>query len=405
MGQLLAIIRKELKLLLRDMHGLALLFVMPIVFILIMSMAMKQDFDRRSGVALDALVYDESGSQITEQMLTDLAASPQFSFFDVKTMMSGPADSQLLAAEQAVGGDRYNFLVVIPPEAFASPEAMVANVLVAPATSPEMTQLFVATLNKSAAKQKILLMEAEVKEMIPDAEDFDFLAASGATDNETISVRYGFQAGSVEKAPTSVQQNVPAWLVFSMFFVVVPLANTLINERQLGTLRRIRTIPVASWKLIAGKIVPYYFINQIQVALMLFVGVKVVPMLGGDSLTLGDSVAGLLLISSALSIAALGYAILVAVICRSTEQATTLGGAGNIILAALGGIMVPTFIMPEFMQAITVVSPMSWGLQGFLDIFLRGGGVAEVWPKALSLVGLGLIAFTVALYMMRRQTD
>ena len=399
--QLTAIISKELKLLSRDVHGLALLFVMPLVFILIMSMAMKDDFDRRSGVALDVLYIDEAGLEVSDAMLVDVTDNDLFSLLPIADAVPG---GSLAAAEAAVRADEYSFVLHILPDAFTSLDARVAEVTVAPGTSREVTQLFVASLRRAMAKQRILLMEKEIKEEIPEAEAYDFLEVSGAEDDELIDVSYGFQADTVSEAPTSVQQNVPAWLVFSMFFVVVPLANTMINERQVGTLRRIRTIAVPGWKLIVGKIVPYYFINQVQVILMLLVGVWVVPLLGGDRLTLGDSFVGLALISSALSAAALGYAILIAVICRSTEQATTLGGAGNIILAALGGIMVPTYVMPEFMQSVTVVSPMSWGLQGFLDIFLRGGSAMDVLPEVGSLLLLGLVALAVALVAMRRQT-
>ncbi len=399
--QLSAIVRKELKLLSRDVHGLALLFVMPVVFILIMSMAMKDDFDRRSGVALDVLYTDQADIDVSNAMLADLADNDLFNLVEVATALPG---SDFDGAEAAVGADEYSFALRILPEAFTSLDARVAEITVAPGTSREVTQLFVASLRRAMAKQRILLMEKEIKEEIPEAEGYDFLEVSGAEDDELIGISYGFQADRVTEAPTSVQQNVPAWLVFSMFFVVVPLANTMINERQVGTLRRIRTIAVPGWKLIVGKVIPYFFINQVQVLLMLLVGVWVVPLLGGDRLTLGDSFGGLALISAALSVAALGYAILIAVICRSTEQATTLGGAGNIILAALGGIMVPTYVMPEFMQSVTVVSPMSWGLQGFLDIFLRGGGVSDVLPEVASLLLLGLVALVVAMIAMRRQT-
>src|SRR5690606_11953797 len=125
------------------------------------------------------------------------------------------------------------------------------------------------------------------------------------------------------QAPTSVQQSVPAWLVFAMFFVVIPLSNALISERQQGTLRRLRTFATSPFLPVIGKLVPYFFITQIQVALMLAVGVWLVPLLGGDRLTLGDSIPGLMLISACLSLAALGYGILIAVAARTTDQATT----------------------------------------------------------------------------------
>ncbi|HEB28904.1 MAG TPA: ABC transporter permease [Porticoccus sp.] len=400
--QLLAIIRKELQLLYRDLHGLLLLFVMPVIFILIMSLAMKADFDRRSGVQVDVLVENLTTSEISTEMLASLMENKQFNLINVAEMGSLPQGALKESVEQAVRNDRYSFLLRVPEQAFTNADEVVAEVLVAPGVSQEITQLFVAMLRQAVAQQKIRLLLESLEQSSPELEGANLLEKSGAMNSELVSVRSSYQSNEIAKIPTSVQQNVPAWLVFSMFFVVVPLANTLINERQLGTLRRIRTIPVASWKLIAGKIIPYFFINQIQVVLMLLVGVNVVPLLGGDQLTLGNSITGLLLMSSSLSVAALGYAMLVAVICRTTEQATTLGGAGNIILAALGGIMVPTVVMPEFMQTLTVVSPMSWGLQGFLDIFLRGGGVIEVMPKALSLVLLGMIMLSLAILLLRR---
>jgi ABC-2 type transport system permease protein len=403
--QLLVIIKKELLLLRRDIHGLLLLFVMPIVFILIMSLALKADFDRRSGVQLDLVIDDRSASAPSREMLKTLAGNELFNLIAISDTLSETTDKQAInTIEQAIKNDRYSFLAVVPEQAFTEDGegAAVVELLVAPATSIEMTQLLVASLREAAVKQKLILMLDALEEVSPDIGEIDIMAASGAEDENLISIRYGVEDKDDTKAPTSVQQNVPAWLVFSMFFVVVPLANTLINERQLGTLRRIQTIPVSAWKLIVGKMTPYFIINQIQVVLMLIVGMTLVPWLGGDRLNLGDSILGLAIMSSSLSVAALGYAMLVAVISRTTEQATTLGGAGNIILAALGGIMVPAFVMPNFMQEISVISPMSWGLQGFLDIFLRGGGVAQIWPEALSLFTLGMLALGLALFYYRQ---
>lgn len=399
--QLLAIIRKELLLLCRDLHGLLLLFVMPLVFILIMSLAMKSDFDRRSGVQLDVLVADLENSSITQQMLDKLAQNEQFKLIKIDDLDDG------VDVEQAIKKDQFSFLITVAEHAFTerAEGVAVADVLVAPATSPAMTQLLLAALMYAAAEQNMQLSLKALQEYSPELEGLSIVPDNAKQNESLISTRYAFSAKEVTEAPTSVQQNVPAWLVFSMFFVVIPLANTLINERQLGTFRRIQTIPVASWKLIAGKIIPYFFINQIQVVLMLIVGVTLVPLLGGDRLTLGNSIPGLVLISTALSVAALGYAMLIAVVSRTTEQATTMGGAGNIILAAIGGIMVPAFVMPEFMQAFTVVSPMSWGLQGFLDILLRGGGIAEVYPEAGSLFLLGAAMLGLALLLLHRHSE
>ncbi len=184
-----------------------------------------------------------------------------------------------------------------------------------------------------------------------------------------------------------MQQSVPAWLVFAMFFVALPLSTTWLQERRQGTFTRLRSLGLSPSHLLIGKLVPYYAINLVQVVLMLAVGLYVVPLFGGDALTLGHSAAGLAVMALAVSFAAVSYALLIANLVSTVEQATILTGVTNLVLAALGGVMVPRFVMPLAMQRISLASPMAWGLEGFLDIFLRDGNVTTVASKALLLFG------------------
>ena len=152
---------------------------------------------------------------------------------------------------------------------------------------------------------------------------------------------------------------------------------------------RITTMNISTPVLFAGKIAPYIIINQIQVWLMIVVGIFVVPLFGGAALTLGNSIVGLVMVSFGLSFAAIGTSVLIAVLATTVEQATTIGGIINILMGAIGGIMVPKFVMPPAMQDFANLSPMSWGLDGFLDIFLRGLGAKAVLTESLALAGFG----------------
>ena len=129
---------------------------------------------------------------------------------------------------------------------------------------------------------------------------------------------------------------------------------------------------------------------------MIGVGMFVVPYFGAAPLTISGSVFGLILVSIALSISAIGLSILIAISVDSVEQATTIGGIINILLGAIGGVMVPKVVMPESMQTLSNISPMSWGLEGFLDIFLRSGGVRDIIPEAIALSLFGLISLSLA---------
>ena len=63
--------------------------------------------------------------------------------------------------------------------------------------------------------------------------------------------------------------------------------------------------------------------------------------------------------------------------------------------------MVPKFVMPEFMQELTAFSPMAWGLDGYLKVFLRGGDAFSVLPQAGALLGFGLAAGLAAVAVYR----
>ncbi|MEN8180742.1 MAG: ABC transporter permease, partial [Pseudomonadota bacterium] len=205
-----------------------------------------------------------------------------------------------------------------------------------------------------------------------------------------------------QEHPSSVQQSVPAWLIFSMFFVVIPISTTLLTEKQQGTLQRLRTFPAPGSYLLLGKLIPYFSINLIQTLLMLLVGIFVVPLLGGVGLQLHGKIWLLLPLAMSISLTAISFALLIATRASSTEQATTIGGISNLILAAVGGIMVPTYVMPEFMRTAAGFSPMNWGLEGFFSILLRNGDLGAVAPEIAKLLLLAGGLFLLSLNSYRK---
>jgi ABC-2 type transport system permease protein len=386
-----ACVRKEFQLLRRDLHSLLLLFLMPLAFVLVMSLAMQEQFAARAGKQVAVLVQDADGGEAAQQLQARIGASAAFELIaaDGRDVDAALSAGEALFALQLPAD--YGARLQQPPEADAPP---LLRVRVAPDAPRQTELLFTAALREALGRQRVDALLANLGE--PLAVDDDALAGAVAVD-------YHYRAGAEGAAPTAVQQSVPAWLVFGVFFIAIPLSNTLIRERQLGTLRRLRSTNVAPFTQLAAKWVTYFGINQLQVVAMLAAGMFLVPLLGGDALRLNGSLAALALISAALSVAALGYALLIAVAARTTEQATLAGGAGNIILAAVGGIMVPKFVMPAAMQRFAELSPMSWGLDGFLDVLLRGRGLAAVLPEVALLTGFGLVALLLAAWLLPRR--
>jgi ABC-2 type transport system permease protein len=396
-----ACIRKELLLLSRDWHGLLLLFAMPLAFILIMSLALQEQFAARAGFKLPILAFDHDQSAGSRALVKAIESSGAF------TVKISDAPSHAPDINSIVRNGRFAFAIEINP-AFGNRLAnstgtqdSLVDIYVAPDTAKQTEAIFLALVREALGRQWTQVLIGTAVSMSPE------FAASLPKDanwlEHGIHVRHAYANTNEDIVPSAVQQSVPAWLVFAAFFVVVPLSNTLIRERQQGTLSRLRSTNLGTGTLLLGKLVPYFCINQLQVGLMLLAGHYLVPLLGGDQLQIGGSFSLLALMAATLSVAALGLALLIAVISTTTEQATLLGGTGNIILAALGGIMVPRFVMPPAMQAFSKLSPMSWGLDGFLNVLLRGTDLNGVAPYAGALASFGIIAMALAWWVQRRR--
>lgn len=370
---------KEFLLVFRDKHALAALFVMPAVFILIMSLALKDVFNEQKAM-LSLLIINHSATASSLQLITDLQENSLINIELINPTVSVDIDQE-----------KAQFLIVIPQE--YGEKEIPLQVEVASDVSQTVQLLFKAQIMQTVVKYKFIYLQSKL---------LDIASQMGVSPDDSISIEeskiINLQYAKLDKdqKPTSTQQSVPSWIVFGLFFIIIPMSTIFISERKQNTLMRLSSMNITIPVLFAGKIIPYVIINQLQVWLMIAVGVFIVPLFGADALTVSGSVPALIILSLALSLAAIGLSILIATVVDSIEQATTIGGIINILLGAIGGVMVPKFVMPEFMQEFANISPMSWGLEGYLDLFLRRGGFAEVLNEILALSCFGLIALLMA---------
>jgi ABC-2 type transport system permease protein len=417
--KLLAAVSKEIRVILRDKEALLILFVMPVVFVLIMSLALQDAFSERAGVRFSVLIVDHDRDMVGDKLDGIFATHSAFRVTSLRR------DRDTLPGEDEIREDlrsgRYRFAVIIPAGATAaanrrldrqlgldtkkSPAAAVdVRLLSDPTVRRDHRSLVITALNQSLQGIEAGMLLARLAETgkriramagnAPGAPAIRVPETLGTFVSVTDEYDTGKDGGA--PVPTSVQQNAPAWTLLAMFFLVIPLSVTLIKERQQGSLLRLRSMAVPPWILLAGKALPYFIINQIQVVLILLVGMHLLPRLGGDALQIGNAPGGIVLLSMAASLAAIGYGLLVATFARTPEQATTFGATSVLILAALGGVMVPKLVMPPLLQKLANVSPMSWGLEGFLDIFVRSGNVREVLPEFLQLTGFAAVCLIIA---------
>lgn len=402
MRTLLFMLKKDFLVISRDIHALGVLFVLPVLFILIMSLTMQDLFDIHEKKKIEILLINQDTGPCGEGYVEELE---DLDTFTLEVSDPNTSDENINRLLHTRG---FNFALVIEQEfsdffvgGTVRSEKAILTLLINPTVAGQ-TQMII----QNAFLRK--LEQFKVERFLEGKEHYLSSAGLDAEKmlqslNTLLETKYAYKNSDSTKIPSSVQQNVPAWLVFSMFLIVIPISNTFITERDQGTIQRLKSMNVSRSLLIIGKITPYFIINIVQVILMFFVGVYGVPVLGGDSFSPGHSIGGLSLIAASVSFCAITFALCIASFTNTTAQATVIGGFGNIVLAAMGGVMVPTFVMPDFMQALAGISPMNWGLEGFLDITLREGRAVDVLPEAGLLVGFGLIMVLITSFILKRK--
>ena len=97
------------------------------------------------------------------------------------------------------------------------------------------------------------------------------------------------------------------------------------------------------------------------------------------------------------AIAAIGIGLVLGTFATTQQQASVCGAVLVVVLSAIGGIWVPPFLMPPFLNSISGYSPLNWGLEAFYDVILRGHGINSIMPNCLLLLGLSAVCTVVSI--------
>jgi ABC-2 type transport system permease protein len=423
MTTLLATIRKELLEFRRDRAGILVLLVMPMALVLIVSLVQDNVMQATGETPIRVLLVDLDNGFLGRAVEKNLRLDGGLELI----RKQGSREISEEAARKAVVDGDFRFCILIAPGTGAALRERVRRRAGesfvptskpaepdAPATVPGLILHFDPAVQgafRTAVVNSLqrVLLGIELREKGAALSDtIERKMRQGIVrfelDTETVlTLREAPDSGGrSSRRPTAAQQNVPAWALFGMFFIVVPVSGALIRERQSGTLRRLMTMPISLAGLLAGKVVAYTLVCTAQFVLMVAIGSFVLPLLGTSGLIVGPEwpVVGIIALSAAL--AATGYGIMVGVLARSYEQASVFGAVSIVIAAALGGVMIPVYVMPRSMQAVSVVSPLAWGLNAFQDVFVREGTIRSVGPNLARLILFSLAALSAAWWSLRR---
>ncbi|MDB5957024.1 ABC transporter permease [Ramlibacter sp.] len=394
-AQILAVACKEWRLLSRNLHGLSALFLMPAIFVLVMSFTLKNTLTAKVDLPVAGWVQEDTTPFATQWAREWQARHPGPRF------ASRQALQQALATRQVEAGVVVRAPLLDP--ASGRPDSRQLEMWLGNRVAPAAAARLRAELSFSLLQAQMKRAAAEAGPfagvLLDSASGGDLLAADSG-----VAVRYLYEIESGRRM-TAVQQSVPAWLIFGMFFVVIPIAGVLIQERNEGTLARLATQQVSSFAILGGKLLAFIVLNWVQLGFMLLVGRWLVPWLGGDALSLAIAPGWFLLMVLATSTAAVGLALLIASGTRNFEHAAALGGGLNVVLGAIAGVMVPRVLMPPAMQTFSAWSPMGWALDGMQSVFLGTPSAGEILPRAGLLFAFALACLLGSGWLLRRPAN
>lgn len=388
MSPLLALVRKECLLLLRDPHALAVLFVMPILFLVLMAAALSN--------------YLSDQPQPLDLVLEAPQHSEASAFFQQALQEQLPGSRVLVSSDEALPhiilADDFSETLLDTPH--------IGPALTYPARVDSQTrQRLRAAVNIALAQTRLLAYLEDSDALPQDMDAEQRLQLIRQRTQSQLSELQVLASGELSGKANASQLSVPAWLIFGMFFVALPMAGGFQREQQSGALLRFRALGLSPTILVLSKLLPYLAINLLQFALLLAIGVYLLPLLGLSGLSLPGSPLAYVLLALSLSLAACSLGLLLASLARSGEQALLLGGGLNIILAAIGGIMVPKSVMPEAMSQLADISPMSWALDAFLTLLVGQGTLADIAPDCARLLLFAILLGGAGLFLFRKRVQ
>ena len=207
-------------------------------------------------------------------------------------------------------------------------------------------------------------------------------------------VRASATRASEMKATANTQYS----LGFTVFFVVMVAlgsAGGIMEERELGTLRRLLTAPASRGEIVSGKVLGVASIASFEAAILVGFGALVfgVPW--------GSAPAAVILTLGALVIASTGLGIMLSTLMKTRSQLSALVPVVSTAMAMLGGCYWPIEVTPPAMQKIALLTPTAWAMSALKDTVARGMGVEAVLVPVAVLLGMAVVFFAVGLSRLR----
>ena len=353
-----AVAKKEMLQIIRDPLSLAMGFVMPVLLLFIFGYAISLDVDD-----ITTIVYDQDRSSMSREIVADLSAS---GYFQVVRHAEGEGE-----IEQYLDAGRARVGLTIPVDFSRDVRSgRVAQLPVVVDGSDSNTATialgYIAALTEIYARR-----------------------ISAAPPHALIEVRPRVWYNPELKSRNFI---VPGLIAVIMMVIAALLTSLCIaREWERGTMEQLIATPIKTSELILGKMLPYYVVGIIDMALSVAMATLLfeVPFRG--------SLALLSVISTVFLFGSLSFGIIISIVTKSQLVSSQISVVATYLPAfLLSGFMFSISNMTRPLQVLTHIIPARYFVAILKGLFLKGSSVRVLYADALFLLGFAVIAFIVA---------
>ena len=191
----------------------------------------------------------------------------------------------------------------------------------------------------------------------------------------------------------------PGLTVMFIFFIVPMSSESLLGERETGTLRRLLTATIPRGSILAGKMLAFMLLACMQVVVVF----AIAGALFGTPL--GKSPLGLIVLTLIVAFNATALGMMVAALAKTVKQADNIGLILAFVLAGLGGAMAmsaqPLYRSGGFISVLSNLTPHAHAVEGYYRLMAENASFIQVLPQIGILLGMGIIFFLIAIWRFR----
>ena len=388
--------------LLRMWHGrvdLLLNFAVPIAFFTIFAFIFGGQVGLGKSPRVNVALVDEDGTDLSRKLLEGLAEQDTLRVYSSDGREGGPAAFAAAGpARDLVLQGGLPLAVVVPrgwATSFAGTGEEAADIQVlADSSDPVATQVVSALIRQVAGQIRAEQARQQIQSVLgPSAAPFAASAAARFTRPANVEVVELLAAG---KASPVVSMYAAGIAVMFLLFGAVGGAGSLLEEEESQTLERLLCSSLGMTRLLAGKWLLLTIVGVVQVTVM-FAWAQLA--FGVDLL---GHFAGFAVMTVVTAAAAASFALALAAACRTRAQLNAVAIILILTMSALGGSMVPRYVMSGTMRELGRLTFNAWALDGYTKVFWRGLPLRALLPEVAVLVAVAVALFALARLLARR---